>query len=136
MPAPIAWSIQTRWPSDPRHVRDARRFVAERLDADALGSFADTVGLVVSELVTNAVRHANSPFRVTVARDGDRIVVEVHDESPSPPALHPQDPSALGGRGLHLVSALSVDWGVTPHPRGGKTVWACLDVADSRQLTA
>jgi anti-sigma regulatory factor (Ser/Thr protein kinase) len=68
----LPWSVQTRWPADARHVGDARRFVVDRLVAAELGHLADAAGLIVSELATNAVRHAHSPFRVTMARTGTR----------------------------------------------------------------
>ena len=81
--------------------------------------------LVVSELATNAVRHAGTPFRVSLGhRDG-----VAHPGGPGlrgssadpPPGV---DPAADGGRGLVIVSALSDSWGVTPCPDGGKEVWA------------
>lgn len=131
MSHPVAWTVQTQWPPDPRHVGDARRFVTDRLAADDLAHIADAAGLIVSELATNAVRHACSPFRVTMVRDEDRLVLEVHDDSPTPVSVVEGGTLDTGGRGLHLVSALSHDWGVTPHPRGGKSVWATLDVRDA-----
>lgn len=131
MSKPVAWTVQTQWPPDPRHVGDARRFVADRLAADDLAHMADAAGLIVSELATNAVRHAHSPFRVTMVRDEHRLVLEVHDDSPAPVCVVEGGTLDTGGRGLHLVSALSHDWGITAHPRGGKSVWATLDVRDA-----
>ena len=129
MPTPTpAWSVQTQWPPDPRHVGDARRFVADRLVAAELGYLADTAGLIVSELATNAVRHAESPFRVTMVRSDRELVLEVHDDSPAGVVEREGAPLDVSGRGLHLVDALSRDWGVTTHARGGKSVWAALDV--------
>lgn len=130
MTSPVAWSVQTQWPPDPRHVGDARRFVADRLLADDLGDLADTVSLIVSELTTNAVRHARSSFRVTVSRSGSLVLVEVRDDSPAPAFLRDGEPFALSGRGLHLVETLSTEWGMTRHAQGGKSVWASLDLAD------
>ena len=131
MTSPVAWSVQTQWPPDPRHVGDARRFVADRLLADDLGDLADTVSLIVSELTTNAVRHARSSFRVTMSRSGSQVLVEVHDDSSAPAFLRDGEPWALSGRGLHLVETLSTEWGMTPHAQGGKSVWASLDLADA-----
>lgn len=130
MTSPVAWSVQTQWPPDPRHVGDARRFVADRLLADDLGDLADTVSLIVSELTTNAVRHARSSFRVTMSRCGSRVLVEVHDDSSAPAFLRDREPFSLSGRGLHLVETLSAEWGMTPHAQGGKSVWASLALAD------
>ncbi len=137
MSSPAPWSVQTQWPPDPRHVGDARRFVVDRLVADDLGDVAATAGLIVSELATNAVRHAQSPFRVSMARDGSQLMIEVHDDSSTTPVARGEgEPHDVSGRGLHLVSVLSNAWGVTPHPRGGKSIWASLDVtaADSFSL--
>lgn len=130
MSAPVAWSVQTGWPPDPRHIRDARRFVVDRLVADGLGDVAEAAALIVSELATNAVKHAGSGFRVTVVREGRHLVVEVHDDNSAAVSPREVQPLELSGRGLQLVSALSNDWGVTPHVRGGKSVWAALDVAE------
>ena len=128
MPSP-AWSVQTQWPPDPRHVGDARRFVADRLAAAELGHLAETASLIVSELATNAIRHAQSPFRVTMVRNDSRLMLEVHDDSSTRVVEREGAPFDMSGRGLHLVGALSRDWGVTAHARGGKSVWAELDVA-------
>jgi two-component sensor histidine kinase len=135
MPAPATWSAQTQWPPDPRHVGDARRFVTERLVATDLEHLVDTVGLIVSELATNAVRHAHSPFRVSLARDQDQLLLVVHDESSAPALQGEDEPSAVGGRGLQLVSTLSHEWGVTPHARGGKSVWARIDIVETEVLS-
>jgi two-component sensor histidine kinase len=115
-------------------VGDARRFVVDRLVADDLGDVADTAGLIVSELATNAVRHAKSSFRVTMARNDEELTIEVHDNSPAPVSVRDGGTHDISGRGLHLVSALSHDWGVTPHPRGGKSIWATLDVTEALSL--
>jgi anti-sigma regulatory factor (Ser/Thr protein kinase) len=128
MSSPVAWSVQTQWPPDPRHVGDARRFVADRLDAADLGHLTDTVSLIISELTTNAVRHARSPFRVTVTCNERELVIEVHDDSPVAVSVREGGAFDVNGRGLHLVSALSRTWGVTPHVHGGKSVWATIDV--------
>jgi two-component sensor histidine kinase len=135
MPAPATWSAQTQWPPEPRHVGDARRFVAERLVATDLDHLVDTVGLIVSELATNAVRHAHSPFRVSLAREEDQLLLVVRDESSAPALLGEGEPSAGGGRGLQLVSTLSREWGVTPHARGGKSVWARIDIVEAEMLS-
>lgn len=131
--SPSTWSVQTQWPPDARHVRDARRFVTDRLVADELDDLVDVVTIIVSELVTNAVRHAGSPFRITVERQDGGLLLEVHDESSSPARI--PDPTFLadGGRGLALVGSLSETWGVTAHPGGGKSVWARVRLDDDSQ---
>ena len=83
--------------------------------------------LVTSELVTNAVLHARTDHVLSLALHGEKMRIAVRDRDTRPPAspLIPGD--ELGGRGLLLVDALSVGWGVLP-ATGGKSVWAVLDI--------
>jgi anti-sigma regulatory factor (Ser/Thr protein kinase) len=81
------------------------------------GERLDDVQLLVTELVTNSVRHAGlrsgEPIEVLVARSHDGIRVEVADRGPGfEPPPPPTDPLALSGRGLPLVEHLSDRWGV------------------------
>jgi anti-sigma regulatory factor (Ser/Thr protein kinase) len=85
----------------------------------------DDARLVVSELTTNAVVHAGSPFSVAVRHEGSAIRIAVHDSNPTLPVLRDGGPAAPSGRGLHLVRALTSAWGVDRSP-DGKTVWAEL----------
>lgn len=86
---------------------------------------SDDLALVVSELVTNAVRHAEPPLRLEVSTGEHRIVVAVADGCGQPPAPREADEEAEGGRGMALVDMLSAETGVREHPPG-KTVWAAL----------
>ncbi|WP_434581794.1 ATP-binding protein [Carbonactinospora thermoautotrophica] len=84
--------------------------------------------LVVTELFTNAVRHARHhghPITVAVEHREGVLRVEVHDPDPTPPLprLTP-DPEATSGRGLLLVASLARRWGTAPAPDGGKAVFA------------
>jgi len=81
--------------------------------------------LVVSELATNAVIHAGTPFSVSVRCDGSAIRISVHDWSRTQPTVREVGPTAQSGRGLRLVDAVSRSWGVEPACEG-KTVWAEL----------
>jgi anti-sigma regulatory factor (Ser/Thr protein kinase) len=81
--------------------------------------------LVVSELATNAVIHANSPFSVSVRCEGSAVHVRVRDESPRLPVVREPGPAALFGRGMRLIATVSSVWGVEPTD-GGKVVWADL----------
>jgi anti-sigma regulatory factor (Ser/Thr protein kinase) len=96
---------------------------------------AETTELLVSELVTNAVKatagHRDRvPVRLQVSRDSARVLIEVWDADPRPPALQDlsedgmPDPQKEGGRGLFLVAALSDrwDWYPTQEPLG-KVIW-------------
>lgn len=85
---------------------------------------AETAELLASELVTNAVLHGRGPITLTMEYDVDGLGVTVCDDEPALPALPDPDPRSMGGRGLHLVAALSDAWGVTPTSGGpGKGVW-------------
>jgi len=88
-------------------------------------TLVDEMSLVVSELVTNAVRHAQPPVTLEIElRDGE-VLVAVDDGSPGRPGLLRPPEHAEGGRGLLLVEHISAETGVRPHPPG-KTVWASL----------
>jgi anti-sigma regulatory factor (Ser/Thr protein kinase) len=111
----------------------ARRLLRDQMagwgvDKDA----ADVAELLVSELVTNSVRHACRPtgrlIAVGAELDPDRLLrVEVADASDVPPVLRTQSgPEAEGGRGLVLVAALAADWGTYPRQHVGKVVWFTL----------
>ena len=71
----IEWSHHASWPRDPSSVSKARRYVTERLTEHGETALLDTARLVVSELVTNAVRHARVDFELVLARVGDRVLV-------------------------------------------------------------
>ncbi|KUN77618.1 hypothetical protein AQJ66_33195 [Streptomyces bungoensis] len=76
--------------------------------------------LVVSELVTNAVRHAPGPcgLRLELSPDSTALHVSVTDTSPERPRQRPPDPCRVGGHGLHLVSLLTGGFEVTPLAHG------------------
>ncbi|MDA8047347.1 MAG: ATP-binding protein [Actinomycetota bacterium] len=110
---------------DAASVGDARRFVRDalvRLDAAAYEYAAIQL---VSELSTNAVIHARSPFEVSIEAWDDRLRLAVTDWSPRLPRTKHHSIGASTGRGLAIVAAMAADWGVERHA-GGKTVWALL----------
>ena len=95
----------------------------------------EAIELVVSELVTNAVRAsavADEPHDVvlTLRLLPDRVAIEVFDRNPNSPVLTDPDTEAESGRGLLLVEALSDEWGHRFPPSGGKTVFAVLALPD------
>jgi anti-sigma regulatory factor (Ser/Thr protein kinase) len=114
-----------RFDSDAQTPRAARRFVSEALTGwdDEEGDLTDTVTLLVSELVTNAVIHAGSDVEVMVRLTPTAARVEVTDASAD--GVAPRDATADedSGRGLALVGNLARRWGVKAAPGGGKTVW-------------
>lgn len=102
--------------------RQARRFVDEAMQRWDCGSLADTVTLLVSELVANAVMHAHSPAEVSVLLHPGCVRIEVADQSPVIPKRQVVDPDMPSGRGLALVEKLSRSWGIDPTPTG-KCIW-------------
>ena len=116
-----AWAF----PPEPSSTREARRRVSDALQASNLDAAAVTAALIVSELVTNAVLHARTPFQVRVMIDGDVIRIEVHDGTERKPIRRYFSDRATSGRGLQLVEELCEAWGVDADSDGtGKTVWA------------
>jgi PAS domain S-box-containing protein len=112
-----------RLPADPRSPGDARRFVAGVLHSWRMSELVGgDVELLVSEVTSNALRHAGSPFTVILRYDGARVRVEVGDGSRALPQPRRPGPEEIGGRGLVLVEALAADWGVRPTLEG-KRVW-------------
>ena len=121
-----AWTF----PADPGAVRAARTAVRNRLAAWNLDGLADIAALLVSELVTNALRHATGPIGVRLVRpeavDGV-LLVEVSDPLPDPPRERIAALDDESGRGLQLVAHAAHRWGTRPGVTG-KTVWFELSV--------
>lgn len=118
---------EARWEPDPVNVSSARRFVTQALHGWGLAALADDAALVTSELATNAVRHARTPFAVTVHRLPDGLLLLLRDGVPTLPSLRlPEGDPRPGGHGLHLLNALCLRWGAAPDGAGGKSVWAVL----------
>ena len=115
------WSKRTTVPPVLDSVPTARRWVDDQL-RPVPDDIRRTVGLLTSELVTNAVLHAATPVTVTLLRETGAIRVEVADESPQLPTLKSYGEDAVTGRGLHLVSALADSWGSRRRDEG-KVVW-------------
>lgn len=120
--------IALELPAEPHSAKVARDAVAG-LDGHLGKVFGDVV-LVISELVTNSVRHAglgaSEPVQLSVRIDGDRVRVAVRDPGPGfkPPAA-PSDPAHVGGWGLVLVDQLAEKWGVD-HDGEANVVWCEL----------
>ncbi len=109
----------------PSAVREARRFVSEQLAAWDRADLVDAACLVVSELATNAVRHAGSPFRLSLGRGADGVTVAVEDRSAALPVRRRPTLDARGGRGIPLVDSLSSRWGADAGGPG-KIVWSVV----------
>lgn len=121
--------VACSWPPDPINVGAARRFVAAALatwrQPEAL---VDAVVLVTSEMATNAVLHAGSGFEVSVQRLPDGLLLRVNDASPGLPVQRKHSDLSTTGRGTCLLDGLCRAWGAVGDGRGGKAVWALLDV--------
>lgn len=113
---------------DPRAAKTARDHTVATLRDWGLDDSVDLAELLVSELVTNAIRYANSPSHLTLRRGRSALYVEIADgDSRVPRLLHPTADDE-GGRGLQLVAELATHWGARP-TRTGKTVWFQLDLS-------
>lgn len=115
-------------PAEPESVRRARRFVAEALDGRVGDEVRHAAQVVITELSSNAMLHAATPFDVVVQAAGDDIRLEVHDGQPRLPRRKRYSDESTTGRGLLLVEALTSLAGAE-RTAGGKVVWAVLSEA-------
>jgi anti-sigma regulatory factor (Ser/Thr protein kinase) len=108
------------------HAREfVRRQLAQECDADT----RETVALVTTELVTNAVLHARTPLRVTIDVVAPVVRVTVEDAARGRPVVRRYEPlEATTGRGLALVEALAQSWGIES-TADGKRVWCEIELA-------
>ncbi|MET8963444.1 SpoIIE family protein phosphatase [Streptomyces sp. NPDC004074] len=119
------WSV----PSQPSRIAAIRKEVVGRLAAWGLSEALFTAELVVSELVTNAVRYGEQPIRLRLIHDTATLICEVSDGSHTAPHLRRARTYDEGGRGLLLVAQLTQRWG-SRHTAEGKTIWAELNLLE------
>lgn len=149
----VSGSATCTLPAQYEAVGGARRFTRTTLNGWGLDERFDDVALVVSELVTNALRHALSadlapdpqipPVRLHLMRWSSRLVCAVRDPSRKSPIASEAPDSAESGRGLFLVESFSDSWGWHPTPvmgtegpdsmaaPRGKVVWALFRLSDT-----
>ena len=133
-PRSVRWPCQSflKLGALPGAVPCARLHTRQVLWEWGLTVFSDSTELLVSELVTNAIRASRAtaqhlPVRLWVVSDGTQIVIFVWDASPLPPVADDAADDAENGRGLLLVEGLSTRWGwYFAAGLGGKVVWASL----------
>jgi PAS domain S-box-containing protein len=113
-------------PTDPAIVANARSLAVRQLMAWGLEDLGMTTELVVSELVTNAIRHGDGPIRLRLIRQ-DVLICEVADSSSTSPRLKHARTTDEGGRGLFLVARMTRRWG-TRYTQSGKLIWAEQDL--------
>jgi len=135
--SPLRQRIRLR--SEPTAPRRARDFLGAVCAGWNEPGFVDTGGLLVSELVSNAVLHARTPVEVLLQLADGRLLIQVHDDGSGVPAVVPAANRVIGGNGLDIVSRLAESWGVTPDGpgdadadgaenkrAGGKSVWCVI----------
>lgn len=120
-------------PALPAQVRRAREEVRSKLLDWGLADQVDDVTLLVSELVTNAVRHGIGPIELFMTYRGGRLRCEIRDDGAEAPRLRSAAVDDTSGRGLELVDRLTRelggDWGVIPNDgRTGKSVYVTVPV--------
>ncbi len=128
---------------DTRSVGTARDFCLSTMRRWGVQDRGDDVAVVVSELLTNALRHGGAPgprpgagaaarsrwpVRLGLVQPGHFVLCAVADPSPRLPEPKEPDYLAESGRGLHVISALSDRWGCTAPTEAGKVVWALFSV--------
>jgi serine phosphatase RsbU (regulator of sigma subunit)/anti-sigma regulatory factor (Ser/Thr protein kinase) len=103
-------------------VRQARQLIRDPLKRWGLEDLLPVTELLVSELVTNAIRYAKGDILLRLVREPESLVCEVHDTSPALPRVLSVDRDAENGRGLHVVAQLANRWGAR-RTHSGKVVW-------------
>jgi signal transduction histidine kinase len=125
----VCRSVYAEIVARPSAASQARAWTARTL-ADCYGDSGDLLEdaeLVVSELITNAVRAGSETIRIHIDAHTTRAVIGVRDDAPGQPQVRQSRVDEAGGRGLAIVAGLARGWGIEPH-QIGKTVWASLAV--------
>ncbi|MER6618078.1 SpoIIE family protein phosphatase [Streptomyces xantholiticus] len=121
-----SWDV----PQDPAAVAPVRSACSRQLDAWGLEEAAFTTELVLSELITNAIRYGNEPIRVRLLYERT-LICEVSDGSSTSPHLRRAATTDEGGRGLFLVAQLAARWGTRYTPTG-KVIWTEQSLTDGQ----
>ncbi|MFI9742777.1 ATP-binding protein [Streptomyces sp. NPDC052494] len=112
-----SWTL----PPAPEVVAQARKLTVGQLNAWSLDDLEYSTSLVVSELVTKAIRYSHGPIGLRLIRDRS-LICEVSDTSSTSPQLRHAEDTDEGGRGLSLIAQMTQRWGTRPGRRG-KTIW-------------
>jgi hypothetical protein len=118
------WLHETVLSGEPVSAARTRDFIRQHLIAHDLPYMVEDIQLVASELATNAMVHARTPFAVTLSELDGLVLLDVRDGSTAVPARTAPQVMDLGGRGLMIVELLSHSWGVSTDGSGSKSVWA------------
>ncbi|WSA05944.1 SpoIIE family protein phosphatase (plasmid) [Streptomyces sp. NBC_00841] len=117
-------------PSEPTAVAPLRAACARQLESWGLDQVAFTAELILSELVTNAIRYGTEPIRLRLLYDRDSLICEVSDGSSTSPHLRRAATTDEGGRGLFLVAHFARRWG-TRYTARGKVIWTEQSLDDA-----
>ena len=109
-------------PPEPSSATRARTIAREQLETLCSTDTVEVIALLVTELVTNAILHARTPFQLTLESRPDHVRICVEDHSNERPTVRHYESDAVTGRGLALVEQLASSWGVDTTPEG-KVVW-------------
>lgn len=121
--------MRTRLPGDLRAPASARRFVLARLGgvlAPSQSALCDDVALIVSELVTNAVRASARVVDVELRVDEKRVEVRVTDDATGWPTPRSATADSIDGRGLEIVDQLADSWRTVPRRTGKSVIATCI----------
>jgi anti-sigma regulatory factor (Ser/Thr protein kinase) len=141
--APVTYEASATFPGDPRTPGLARSWALARIREGQQGAgqmLLDDAALVISELVTNALRAGSTSITVNLQVEPGRLRVAVQDRAAGRPRLRHPDFRQTSGRGLQVVSALADDWGVIEMDSvvgkevRGKEVWAELALVRDRVM--
>ncbi|MFF4649703.1 ATP-binding protein [Streptomyces sp. NPDC001380] len=121
-----AWATTATFPPHPRNVARSRLLTRTALAAWGAQQLSDSAEMVVSELVTNAVRYGCGPVSLALVLTAEALQISVSDGGPALPAPRDARADEPGGRGLQIVETLCDGWQVTSRLTG-KTVTCWLD---------
>jgi anti-anti-sigma regulatory factor len=125
--APVLSRFTERLPPVPEAAGLARRMVVEACQRWGVARLVESAEIVVTELVSNAVRHGRPPIELSLERRGRYLHIRVRDRSPVRPSRLTPTEHSERGRGLLIVDAFATSWGSDLNA-DGKVVWATLRV--------
>jgi anti-sigma regulatory factor (Ser/Thr protein kinase) len=124
----IVETFEKQLPAVDASSAEARAFLGMALSLWHLDRLGDVPQLLVTELVTNVVRHVGSSMTLRACFDRRTLRIEVDDPSDALPVMQYSQPEDESGRGLEIVDALASRWGVARQLDDGKSVWFELDL--------
>ena len=128
------WSHQATFEASRISAFQARVFVSRHLIEHRLLYLVDPVRLVMSELATNSLVHAQTAFTVTLAGFDETVLLTVRDDSLALPTRRAAQALDTGGRGLEIVEIVSLEWGTNQDGAGSKAVWASFAIRGPREF--